>query len=312
MWKRYEGEVPGRRLHNLWRAKHSPAAGEKQYVVQTAAKLVRRCMLMATDPGDLVLDPTCGSGTTAFVAEQWGRRWITCDTSRVALTIARNRLMTAHYPYYKLQHPELGVGAGIVCESINTHSTATLGYDLPPKEVFLYDKPVVDQKRVRVTGPFTVEAVPAPTVLSVTDALDVQQGDKTRESPPSKSKSAWSAPSQSDWREELHKSGIRGKSGERITFARLEPLDGTRWLQAIGETITRNGQRPQKVVVSFGPDHAPMEQKQVERAVEEAIGQFIKPDILVFAAFQFDPEAQKDIDDANVPGLMLLRRTNAS
>ena len=75
---------------------------EKVYVVQTSSKVVQRCVLMATDPGDLVLDPTCGSGTTAFVSEQWGRRWITIDTSRVALALARTRLMSARYPYYLL------------------------------------------------------------------------------------------------------------------------------------------------------------------------------------------------------------------
>ena len=75
---------------------------EKRYVVQTAEKIVQRCILMATDPGDLVLDPTCGSGTTAYVAEQWGRRWITVDTSRVALALARARIMGARYPYYIL------------------------------------------------------------------------------------------------------------------------------------------------------------------------------------------------------------------
>jgi adenine-specific DNA-methyltransferase len=74
----------------------------KVYVVQTAPRVIERCILMATDPGDLVLDPTCGSGTTAFVAEQWGRRWITLDTSRVALALARTRLMSARYPYYLL------------------------------------------------------------------------------------------------------------------------------------------------------------------------------------------------------------------
>ena len=68
------------------------------YVVQTPTKVIERCVLMTTDPGDLVLDPTCGSGTTAYVAEQWGRRWITIDTSRVALALARTRLMTAKYP----------------------------------------------------------------------------------------------------------------------------------------------------------------------------------------------------------------------
>jgi len=72
------------------------------YVVQTNVEIVRRCLLMATDPGDLVLDPTCGSGTTAFVAEQWGRRWITIDTSRVAMALARSRIMGARYPFYLL------------------------------------------------------------------------------------------------------------------------------------------------------------------------------------------------------------------
>ena len=74
----------------------------KIYVVQTTQTVVERCILMATDPGDLVLDPTCGSGTTAYVAEQWGRRWITVDTSRVALALARARIMGARYPYYLL------------------------------------------------------------------------------------------------------------------------------------------------------------------------------------------------------------------
>ena len=74
----------------------------KVYVVQTATEAVKRCILMTTDPGDLVLDPTCGSGTTAYVAEQWGRRWITIDTSRVALALARARVMGARYPYYLL------------------------------------------------------------------------------------------------------------------------------------------------------------------------------------------------------------------
>ena len=77
-------------------------AGEKRYVVETNPGIVARCLLMTTDPGDLVFDPTCGSGTTAYVAEQWGRRWITIDTSRVALALARTRLMAAKYPYYLL------------------------------------------------------------------------------------------------------------------------------------------------------------------------------------------------------------------
>src|SRR5438477_11606399 len=86
--------------------------GESLYVVQTSARAVERCLLMNTDPGDLVLDPTCGSGTTARVAEQWGRRWMTCDTSRVAITLAKQRLTVASLDYYELAHPEEGVGSG--------------------------------------------------------------------------------------------------------------------------------------------------------------------------------------------------------
>src|SRR6185295_7465339 len=82
----------------------------KIFVVQTATKILERCVLMSTDPGDLVLDPTCGSGTTAYVAEQLGRRWITIDTSRVALTLARTRLMSARYPHYLLQDSAEGAG----------------------------------------------------------------------------------------------------------------------------------------------------------------------------------------------------------
>ena len=89
-------------IRNVWTDVGSSLGGDKLYVVQTSAKIIERCMLMATDPGDLVLDPTCGSGTTAYVAEQWGRRWITIDTSRVALALARARIMGARYPYYLL------------------------------------------------------------------------------------------------------------------------------------------------------------------------------------------------------------------
>src|SRR6202040_618708 len=77
-------------------------ASDKAYVVQTNPSVIQRCILMTTDPGDIVLDPTCGSGTTAYVAEQWGRRWITIDTSRVALALARARIMGARYPFYLL------------------------------------------------------------------------------------------------------------------------------------------------------------------------------------------------------------------
>jgi len=99
---RFIDDYPAMPIRNVWTDVGSSLGGDKFYVVQTSTKIVERCILMATDPGDLVLDPTCGSGTTAYVAEQWGRRWITIDTSRVALTLARARIMGARYPYYIL------------------------------------------------------------------------------------------------------------------------------------------------------------------------------------------------------------------
>ena len=97
----YHDDFPVQPIHNLWDDTHG--ASEMVYVVQTSLKPIERCLLMTTDPGDLVLDPTCGAGTTAYLAEQWGRRWITIDTSRVSLALARTRLMPAKFSYYKLK-----------------------------------------------------------------------------------------------------------------------------------------------------------------------------------------------------------------
>ena len=102
-YKRYDKDFPVSEIHNTWTDTISGSFHEpRRYVVETSPKILQRCILMSTDPGDLVLDPTCGSGTTAYVAEQWGRRWITIDTSRVALALARARVMGARYPYYLL------------------------------------------------------------------------------------------------------------------------------------------------------------------------------------------------------------------
>ena len=213
-WKRYESEIPGRRINNIW---HSPMSEKnKRYVVQTAMKAIQRCILMTTDPGDLVFDPTCGSGTTAWVAEQWGRRWITCDTSRVAVAIARQRLMTANFDYYKLAYPAEGVSAGLRYRRVPAVSPSILGYDEPPVETILYDQPELDRRKARVTGPFTVEAVPAPTVSPL---------DEIEAATPADHSVARSGATlrQSDWHDELLKTGIRGKAGQRISFARLEP-----------------------------------------------------------------------------------------
>jgi len=285
---------------------------------------------MTTDPGDLVFDPTCGSGTTAYVAEQWGRRWITCDTSRVALTLAKQRLMTAAFDYYELAHPQEGVASGFKYKTVPHVTLKSIANNPDIKEGMtreqidaaiarhapqetLYDQPFVDKKKTRVSGPFTVEAVPAPAVKSLEELLEgapqpadasiARSGETLR---------------QGEWRDELLRAGIRGKAGQHIRFARLEPLPGCRWLHADGETrpndagadqVREGGaaSEVQRIVVSFGPEHAPLEQRQVAQAIEEAQTLVPKPKIILFAAFQFDPEAAKDIDETNWPGVTLLK-----
>ena len=302
MWKRYEDEVPGRQINNIWAAQMSPT--NKRYVVQTAPKAIQRCILMTTDPGDLVFDPTCGSGTTAYVAEQWGRRWIVCDTSRVAIAIARERVMTSNFDYYELARPDEGVGAGFNYKTVDTVSAKTLGYDESPVKTSLYDLPLIDRARTRVAGPFTMEAVPAPVVKPL---------DEVKEAEPQPADISVTRTGQTlrqaDWRDELLKTGIRGRQGQHISFARLEPLPGVQWLHAEGEIQAENSETGgfNRFVVSFGPDYAPMEQRHVALAIEEANSLVPKPKVIVFAAFQFDPEASKDIDETNWPGVTLLK-----
>jgi adenine-specific DNA-methyltransferase len=309
-WKKYEDEIPGRRINNIWERMYPR---EKRYVVETSTKAIQRCLLMTTDPGDLVFDPTCGSGATAYVAEQWGRRWITCDTSRVALTLAKSRVMTAVYDYYELAHAQEGVGSGFKYKTVSNVSPSILANDAPSPTITLYDQPLVDKTKTRVAGPFTVEAVPAPTVkpLEAIEDLAPLPADESISR-------TGETHRQGDWRDELLKTGIRGKAGQRISFARLEPLPGTRWLHANGETrpdaagaeVFRDpgtAYNPERVVVSFGPDHAPLEQRQIALAIEDAQRLVPAPKIIVFAAFQFDPEASKDIDETNWPGVTLLK-----
>jgi adenine-specific DNA-methyltransferase len=283
----------------------------KIYVVQTATLAVERCLLMATDPGDLVMDATCGSGTMAFVAEQWGRRWITCDTSRVALTLAKQRLLTSVFDYYELAHPDEGVGSGFRFKAVPHVTLKSIANNEPAAQETLYDQPYIDNSKTRVTGPFTVEAVPAPMVKSIDE---IGEGEKPPEQADESIARSGETLRQSEWRDELMRAGIRGKNGQMILFSRVEPMQGTRWLHADAETKPndRGGSNvqempAQRVVVSFGPEYAPLEQKQVELAIEEARSLVPKPKIIVFAAFQFDPEAAKDIDETNWPGMTLLK-----
>ncbi len=395
-------EFPYGEYSNLWGG--FGGAANPVYVVQTNSEVIERCLLMTTDPGDLVLDPTCGSGTTAFVAEKWGRRWITCDTSRVAVTLAKQRLMTASYDYYTLRYPHEGLKGGFIYKTVphvtlksiannpeideiyermhpaieaalNDLNAAlrreppapfqvteggrkgqTVDFTRPESETvtlpsgeeapagallewevpfefpedwpesartafdrfhaarqamqkamdasiaahadqeILYDQPEVDKKRLRVTGPFTVEAVPFPSVLALEEA------EKPKEADVAVARAGESARIH-QWRDELLKTGIRGKGGQVMQFAELELLPGTRYLHATG-TLADSGER---VVVSFGPEFAPLEQRQVAFALNEAEKLRPVPKFIVFAAFEFDPEAAKDIDETRWPGVTLLK-----
>ncbi len=385
-WVQYLDELSTVPLENIW----DDTRGElqKDYVVQTSSKVLERCLLMCTDPGDLVLDPTCGSGTTAYTAEKWGRRWVTCDTSLVAITLAKQRLMTSSFDYFELKYPHEGLKGGFIYRtvphvtlksiannpdidsiyekmypaialallqlnvslknagvtlyipeegarknlSVDLQHDSLSEWEIPfswpngwpdvVRQSFhdfhdareqmqrkmddsiaahadqdtLYDQPATSKNKLRITGPFTVEAVPFPSVKSLEEASGPDEADS------SISRTGESG-RQHHWRDELLKAGIRGKGGQLLKFADLEPLPfdaSIRNLHAIGHLET--GER---VVVSFGPEHAALEQRQVESAKNEAGDLFPTPKMIVFCAFTFDPEAAKDID--GIKGITALK-----
>ena len=351
IYKRFFDDFPYREINHVWA--DTRGEDDAEYVVQTHEKVLERCLLMTTDPGDLVLDPTCGSGTTAFVAEKWGRRWITCDTSRVAVTLAKQRLMTASYDYFELRYPHEGLKGGFIYKTVphvtlksiaNNPDIDTIFERMHPAievaleqlnkatkqklrewevpfdflvawpqaaraafdafhaarqamqkqmdlsiaahadQEILYDQPQASKNKLRITGPFSVEAVPFPSVKGLDEAETITEADA------SIARSGESA-RQHTWRDELLKTGIRGKGGQMLKFAELETLPGTKYLHCSG--TLDSGER---VVVSFGPEHAALEQRQVEMAMREAGELFPRPKMIVFCAFTFDPEAAKDID----------------
>jgi adenine-specific DNA-methyltransferase len=228
-FKKYLEDAPIFEINNLWAEQMSEQ--NKEFVVQTSTKVIQRCILMTTNPGGLVLDITCGSGTTAAVAEQWGRRWITCDTSRIAITLAKKRLISTIYDYYNLAQPHEGISSGFTYRTVPHITLKALSNNESNSQEPLYDQPIVDSKKKRVTGPLTVEAVPAPTVKS----FDEIETEDTGISDDSVTRSGETL-RQSEWRQELLKTGVRGKNGQFIKFSRIEPMSGTLYIQAEGET----------------------------------------------------------------------------
>jgi adenine-specific DNA-methyltransferase len=174
---RYFDDFPALPLNNIWTdtVGQNQMGGDKIYVVQSALKPIQRCILMATDPGDLVLDPTCGSGTTAYVSEMWGRRWITVDTSRIALNIAKIRLTKSVYPYFELfdKTDTSDIRQGFVYRTIPHLKLSNIANDEEPEKEILYDQPLINKKKLRVSGPFTVETLQSFNVVSP-ESLDAR------------------------------------------------------------------------------------------------------------------------------------------
>ena len=167
-YKRYADDFPCVPFSNVWDDTVISGFGAaKLYAVWTSPKVVERCIAMTTDPGDIVLDPTCGSGTTAFCAEKLGRRWITCDTSRVATNVARQRLLGATFEHFKTRNGL--VSSGFLYKTVERITLKSLAYNLEPEKIELVDQPEVDRGAIRVCGPFEMMTLglPVPHICSL-------------------------------------------------------------------------------------------------------------------------------------------------
>jgi adenine-specific DNA-methyltransferase len=321
-FKMHLDDMPVMPYRNLWTdTARGSFTEDKVYVVQTNSKVIQRCILMTTDPGDLVLDPTCGSGTTAYVAEQWGRRWITCDTSRVAVALARTRLMAAKFPYYLLADSSDGLKkeselAGKLPPDIKTGGDIKRGFiykrvphvtlksiannpdikpDMKPAEIdaaiarhtdteLLYDQPYEDNKRIRVSGPFTVESLSPHRFLSVDE-----HGDGTV--------SEHEARQHHDFTtmilDNLRKAGIQNtRKDERLKFDSLDPFAGT-WIHATGTYTDKDG-KSRRVAVCIGPEHGTVGPDLVKESAKEAV-QGVGFDLLIICGFAFDSHVNEEV-----------------
>ena len=148
-YKEYIMDFPYKPLNNLWN--DTAAEMEPIFAVQTDELPIERCMIMTTQPGDLVLDITCGSGTTAFVAEKFGRRWITCDTSRVAISLTKQRLMIANFNYYELAYPKQGISSGFNYKREKRTKLEIIAEGREKEDIYFIDKPITDNKKTRVS-----------------------------------------------------------------------------------------------------------------------------------------------------------------
>jgi adenine-specific DNA-methyltransferase len=262
-------------ITNIWT---DTMGGANLYVVQTTQKVIERCLLMTTDPGDLVLDPTCGSGTTAFVAEQWGRRWITIDTSRIALNIAKQRLMTAVFPYYNL-YDEQGedIRQGFKYKTVPHITLKSLANDEPPASETLYDQPETDNKKLRVSGPFTVETLQNFEPISPEDLDDERRVNEEE------------GAFEEVIKQHLLSAGIKnGRKNEMVVFRSVELLVSEA-LHAEGFYQTAKGE--EKAYFHIGPKFGTVSKKLVSDAIKEC-RQKGDANWLVILGFSFESDIE--------------------
>lgn len=325
---RYHDDFPATEITNFW--SDVMQLLRKSYAVQTSSPVIERCMLMTTDPGDLVLDPTCGSGTTAYVAEQWGRRWITCDTSRVAVFLARQRLLTSRFDYYRLADDAEGVDGGFVYGTVPhiTLKSIASNPELDPEKVAarrealrlkhskasdkeierllraaneevicknaeqetLYDQPEVEANRVRVSGPFTVEAIPPPSL----EAMDVAfESDEviggTEEDDGAHAQPFDTTDHIATLIEQLRQDGVLFPNNKQMQFAWVTGTSGG-VIHAEAEPTNGDAQTMKRIGISFGPLYGSITSDQVAEGLREAnIGGYQG---IIFCGFAFDAEAQ--------------------
>ena len=296
-YRRFASDFPYKERGNLWTDTLTGSfTDEKMYVVQTNPKVVERCLLMTSDPGDLVLDPTCGSGTTAWCAEKWGRRWITCDTSRVPVALARQRLLTATFDYHRLTEPERGPAGGFEYRrkrnrkgeeigGIVPHVTLeSIANDEPPKEEVLVDRPETDGKVTRVSGPFCVEAtIPTPVDW---------EGDGKEDSGDAAAVDAY-ADHVERMIEVLRRSPVLHLGGgQRVTLSRVRRPARTMSLSAEA-LIEGEGERTAAIV--FGPENGAVSEALVFEAAREAYAKGYGQ--LYAIGFAVQPDARRLIEN---------------
>jgi adenine-specific DNA-methyltransferase len=294
---RFLDDFPCFELNNIWTdtvGQNQFGSAGKVYAVQTANIAIQRCMLMTTDPGDLVLDPTCGSGTTAYVAEQWGRRWITMDVSRVPLALARQRLLTASFPWFALKDEARGPAGGFVYQrrqnkkgeevgGIVPHITLkSIANNEPPAEEVLVDRPEESRGIVRVCGPFTVEAtIPTP--------VDYEgDGQEDAQAEPAEAYGDFVA----RMIEVLRRSPVLRLDGGRTVTLKNVRLPA-KSLALSAEAMMVNGVEKLAAFV-FGPEHGAVSSKLVSNAAREAYQKSYAH--LYVVGFAIEPEARKFVE----------------